>query len=276
MHDLFYYWNFDWVIVTLILLLCAGYFYTNFYKLNKQAIYFFTGIFLVIICTLSPLHFLGENYLFSVHMATHTILLLIAAPLLLAGFPVEKRCKKQFDFISGKAAKFPFLFWIAGVGIMWIWHIPSIFNQMFSMDGMMMMGETHQMGILHYVHLISLLMAGILFAWPVIRPDVKNKMPALSAVLYLSSACVCCSLLGLMITFAPPGTYPHYENVHDMYGFLPTIRNNWNISAAIDQQMAGLIMWVPCCFIYLSACMVILIKWFNWHQPVTLPKLVKN
>lgn len=273
MHPLFYYWNFDWMVVTFILILCAGYLYANHFKLQKQTAYFFTGIFLVMVCTLSPLHFLGENYLFSVHMATHTILLLIASPLLFAGFPAENRFKKQFDFISEKAATFPFLFWIIGVGVMWFWHVPSIFNQLFSMNGMMM-GASHQMGLLHYVHMLSLLMAGILFAWPIIRLDVRHKMPPLVAVLYLTSACICCSLLGLMITFAPLGTFPHYSNVQDMYGFLPTIRNSWNISAATDQQMAGLIMWVPCCFIYLSATMVILIKWFNEHEPIKVPKLV--
>ncbi len=274
MHSFLYYWNFDWVMLAFLMLLMVGYYFVNNFEIKKQAIYFFAGFLLVIICTLSPLHFLGEHYLFSVHMATHTMLLLIAAPLLLAGLPTENRFKRQVDRISSKAAAFPFLFWIAGVGIMWFWHVPVIFNNMFSMDGVMM-GATHKMGLLHDVHIISLLMAGILFAWPIIRLDSKNKMPALAAVLYLTSACICCSLLGLMITFAPAGTYLHYQNVHDMYGFLPTIRNSWNISAAMDQQMAGLIMWVPCCFIYLSVSMVILIKWLNGQEPAPAPTLIK-
>lgn len=274
MHPLYYYWNFDQLMIAFILLLCIFYFYANHFKLKKKAGYFFTGFFLLIICTISPLHFLGEHYLFSVHMATHTVLLLIAAPLMLAGFRVENRFKKQFDFISKTSTKYPFLFWATGVGIMWFWHVPYIFNQMFSMDGMVM-GSTHQMGTLHYVHIITLLAAGILFAWPIIRPRTTEKLPALIAVLYLTSACIGCSLLGLMITFAPAGTYSYYANAQDLYGFLPTIRNSWNISAAVDQQMAGLIMWVPCCFIYLSASMVILIKWFNQDQSETSAQFVK-
>jgi putative membrane protein len=274
MQPWFYYWNLDWIMITFILVLCAGYWYVNYFLLKKQTAYFLTGVFLIIMCTLSPLHFLGENYLFSMHMVTHTIILLIAAPLVLAGIPTGNRFKKHFDAISKTSVKYPFLFWISGIGIMWFWHVPFIFNQMFSMNGMTM-GSMNQMGFLHYFHIVSLLIAGMLFAWPVIRPDTNNKFTAPACVLYLTSACIGCSLLGLMITFAPLGTYPHYVNVHDIYGFLPTIRNSWNISAAMDQQMAGLIMWVPCCFVYLSVSMVILIKWFNERQPATSTQLIK-
>jgi cytochrome c oxidase assembly factor CtaG len=45
------------------------------------------------------------------------------------------------------------------------------------------------------------------------------------------------------------------------------IRNKWKISAAVDQQIAGLIMWVPCCLIYLTASMILLIKWFDENEP---------
>jgi cytochrome c oxidase assembly factor CtaG len=38
--------------------------------------------------------------------------------------------------------------------------------------------------------------------------------------------------------------------------------NSWNISPAEDQQAAGLIMWVPCCFVYLSGCLFLLYRWF--------------
>jgi cytochrome c oxidase assembly factor CtaG len=38
--------------------------------------------------------------------------------------------------------------------------------------------------------------------------------------------------------------------------------NPWNLSPAQDQQAAGLIMWVPCCFVYLSGCLFLLYRWF--------------
>ena len=111
--------------------------------------------------------------------------------------------------------------------------------------------------------MLSLLLAGIIFCLPIINPYSTYKLASLKAVLYLTSACVMCSILGLLITFAPVGIYTHYININDAYNFLPVIRNNWNISTATDQQIGGLIMWVPCCFIYLTASMILLIKWFD-------------
>ena len=162
---------------------------------------------------------------------------------------------------SEKLSKFPFASWFAGISIMWLWHIPYIFNQLFAMPDMPH-GLAHTMSHLMYIHILSLLLAGIIFSWPIINPYPQYRVASLAGVLYLSSACVFCSLLGLLITFAPVGMYTNYISTMDAYGYLPVIRNSWG-SAAADQQMGGLIMWVPCCFIYLSASMYLLIKWFD-------------
>jgi len=39
------------------------------------------------------------------------------------------------------------------------------------------------------------------------------------------------------------------------------VQNEWNISPTSDQQIAGLIMWVPGCLIYLSMSIVIFYRW---------------
>lgn len=252
MNPLFSYWHIDVATTIIIFCLCLLYFVINNFKLKKRSLYFFGGIILLIICVASPLHFLGENYLFSAHMLSHVLIILIAAPLIIAGIPKENKIKKALLFFSDKIRN-PLICWFTGVGIMWFWHIPYIFNQSFSMKGMALMP----------LHTFSLLLAGMLFCWPVINPYPQYRLAPLKSVLYLSTACVFCSLLGLMITFSSVGTYAPYFNIIDHYGFLGTIRNEWNISAAADQQIAGLIMWVPCCFIYLTASMIILIKWFD-------------
>ncbi|MEP6684810.1 MAG: cytochrome c oxidase assembly protein [Parafilimonas sp.] len=260
MHSIFSYWSFDYITTAFIVLLCFAYLYIINFKIKKQSAYFFAGIILLIICIDSPLHFLGENYLFSAHMLSHTLIILIVAPLLIAGIPTENKCKNSFISFSKKISKAPFICWLIGVSIMWFWHIPSIFNNMFMIN---MQSSSHTMNLLSYTHMFSLLLAGMLFCLPVINPYSTYKLSSLKSVLYLTSACVFCSLLGLLITFAPVGTYTHYININDAYNLLPTIRNSWNISTATDQQAGGLIMWVPCCFIYLTASMILLIKWFD-------------
>ena len=262
MESIYSFWNFDPVILLFLAAISVVYLFITGFKLRKQAFYFFGGILLIIVCVASPLHFLGENYLFSVHMLVHVLILLVAAPLLVAGIPAENRLKRYFLYLSKYLYKAPFIGWIAGVGIMWFWHVPYIFNQLFSMQPMSE-GHGHLMNGLMYVHLLSLLIAGILFCWPVITPYQDFRMPAPKGVLYLSTACVFCTILGLMITFASIGLYSHYINITDHFGYLSLIRNGWKISPETDQQMAGLIMWVPCCMLYLSASMLLLINWFN-------------
>ncbi len=261
MRSIFSYWHFGFSNIDFIVGLGLIYVYAINFKIKKQSVYFFTGIFLLFLCIASPLHFLGENYLFSAHMLSHVLIILIAAPLIVAGIPAENKFKKTLALFSKK--RIVIICWFTGVGIMWLWHIPYIFNHLFSMNGMT---NSSSMNALMFLQMFSLLIAGMIFCWPVMNPYKEYRIAPLSAVLYLSTACVFCSLLGLLITFAPIGTYFHYQNLMDSYGYLPVIRNEWKISAAIDQQMAGLIMWVPCCLIYLTASMILLIKWFEEKQ----------
>jgi cytochrome c oxidase assembly factor CtaG len=262
MRSILSYWQFDIPTIVFIVALCILYLYAINFKIKKQSFYFFSGIFLLILCVGSPLHFLGENYLFSAHMLTHVLIILIAAPLIVAGVSAENKFKKIL--LKFSKIRIPFICWFTGVGIMWLWNIPYIFNQLFSMNGM---AGSSSMNAFMFVQMVSLLIAGMIFCWPIMNPYKEYRIAPLSAVLYLSTACVFCSLLGLLITFAPLGTYFHYQNLMDSYGYLAIIRNEWKISAAMDQQMAGLIMWVPCCLIYLTASMILLIKWFDAKEP---------
>jgi putative membrane protein len=74
--------------------------------------------------------------------------------------------------------------------------------------------------------------------------------------------------------------YNYPMAMNDEYGFNNIIKNKWGISGEMDQQIAGLIMWVPCCFIYLTAAMLLLKKWFNEKEKLTsmhsLNNLIKN
>ncbi len=116
--------------------------------------------------------------------------------------------------------------------------------------------------VIHIAEIISLLVAGYIFAWPVFSPVQFKKLEPLQASLYLFTACVGCTVLGIFITFAPTGFYSTY-----MMGNNPAILNllqfNLGISPDVDQQAAGLIMWVPACIIYLTNIMIILAKWYS-------------
>ncbi len=263
MSSLFLQWHTDILMLVFITTIVVLYLYMINFKLNKQSAYFFTGLFILILAVASPVHFLGMHYLFSAHMTTHIMLLLLAAPLMVLSIPAENRFKKALSIFSKKIHTALFLCWITGIGIMWVWHVPSIYNYVFSMK------MDHQViNILPDVHSISLIIAGALFSWPVIGPYANYRINPLGGILYLVSACVFCSLLGLLITFAPEGLYTHHLALNNGDLFSVMIKSNLGISSAMDQQIAGLIMWVPCCFVYLAGCMFLLKRWYDQKEEI--------
>jgi cytochrome c oxidase assembly factor CtaG len=252
MNWLIRFWHFNPVMILFMAILCLIYFYFNRLKHGTKKGYFLTALLLLIICTCSPLQWLAEHYLFSVHMILHVTLFLIIPPLLILGIPFQK--SPSVVKLSKALAAVPWLAWSAGTGIMWFWHIPDIFNATMA-SHLSVAGY-----FLYHVQDISLLVIGIIFWWPVMGPLSSYRLPALKGILYLFSACISCSLLGFIITFAPVGLYQ--MAMPGNMGFMSIIRNNWEITPGMDQQMAGLIMWVPGCLIYLSGALYLLREWF--------------
>jgi cytochrome c oxidase assembly factor CtaG len=44
---------------------------------------------------------------------------------------------------------------------------------------------------------------------------------------------------------------------------LQTIREGWGFTPERDQQIGGLLMWVPMCLVYLSAIFTQVARWFE-------------
>ncbi|HWB93615.1 MAG TPA: cytochrome c oxidase assembly protein [Puia sp.] len=218
---------------------------------------FFLGILLLAACLAAPLPALDHNTPFTAHMVRHTALLLLAAPLLAMAIPPENVAARGLMALSRLTARIPVIAWLAGILMMWLWHVPAWYNATNGPAADIVscapLALSHSAPfadrITPLLHDLSLLIGGFLFCWPVITPYPSLRLPALRAVLYLATACVCCSLLGLLITFAPPGTYRGI--------------------AITDQQAGGLIMWVPCCFVYLTASMALLIRWLSKKEVLT-------
>ena len=86
---------------------------------------------------------------------------------------------------------------------------------------------------------------------------------------------VACSILGILITFAPVSVCPIYAQPRaDSSGIAKLIQVNWGFTPEKDQQIGGLLMWVPMCFVYLTAIIAQLARWFAY--PVTRTALTDN
>ncbi len=259
MKNIYTYWQMNWAALGAILLMTALYIGFQKFRIKKPFVFFFIALLLLALCFFSPLHVLSEEYLFSAHMTVHVVLLLIIGPLLVLSLQEGSENNKVVTAISKLLHKKPFIGWMVGVGIMWFWHLPFVFNY-----GMMAMHTNSGVSaIVHAAESISLLIAGMLFSWPIISPVKQYRINALSGVVYLFTACIGCSLLGLLITFAPTGLYHHFLSATDTIGLNTVILSQWGINQTMDQQIAGLIMWVPCCLLYVVDALYLLHIWFN-------------
>ena len=134
---------------------------------------------------------------------------------------------------------------------MWLWHARPLCNAAVS---------SHFVGALQ---ISSLLLLGGIFWRQILAPREEERISPPGAVLYLFSACVACSILGILITFSPVSVCPIYAQPQaDHLGIMNLIQANWGLTPEKDQQVGGLLMWVPMCLIYVSAIVAQLARWF--------------
>jgi putative membrane protein len=106
----------------------------------------------------------------------------------------------------------------------------------------------------HSLEHITFLLGAILSWWPVysLQPEVPRATPG-ALMLYLFFMSIPPTILGALLTFAGFVVYPAYEGV----------ARPWGMSAQADQELAGLIMWLPGGLVYFVVLTIIFFRWFN-------------
>lgn len=207
---------------------------------------FAAALGLTLLTLRSPINSLADGYLFSAHMLQHLILLLIVPALAMLSLP-----RSLSLAMRPRVLGHPLFGWIAGVGAMWLWHAPALCNAAVSSRSV------------HALQTVSLLAMGGLFWRQILAPRESERLAPPSAILYLFSACVTCSILGIIVTFSPVEVCSIYSAPPiDRLGLLQFVRAGWGMTPERDQQVGGLLMWVPMCLIYLSAIVVQIARWF--------------
>jgi putative membrane protein len=246
------YWHLNIMAILVIVLMIAFHYITNGYRFSRRSPLFFSAVILFILVTISPLDFLSKYYLFSAHMVQHIVLLLIIPPLILSGTDkdfLEKVFRSGFLKKAGNFLFYPLVAWFLGVGSMWIMHLPAF---------MMKMNDS---AFLMDTQMIILPVLGWFFIWPVYSPISFRRLEPLQSSAYLFLACVGCTVLGILITFAPADMFTGGMQPENL-NLIKMIHSDWGINDSTDQMMGGLIMWVPACIIYLTNIMIILLRWF--------------
>ncbi len=251
-------WSWNTATVASALLAIVVYLYLGRRRTRSGTAWFCAAVLVFLLTLVSPMNILATGYLFSAHMAQHLLLLLVVPALALLGLPQKSADRQPRRPTSLRFLTHPVPAWLAGVGAMWLWHAPNLCSAAASNRGV------------HVLQVISLLGLGTLFWFPILRPDLPQRLSPPAGMVYLFTACLGCTALGIIITFAPLSVCPVFMHPPDTPGILSLIRKEWGITPELDQQIGGLLMWVPSCSIYILGILALLARWYSGSEPESL------
>ena len=217
-----------------------------------QAACFAAAWLLLVAALVAPLHWLGER-LFTAHMIEHEILMAVAAPLLVVARPIGailwalpatwRRASGAAAQLGGVAAAWrwlsdPLIATIVHGVALWMWHIPALYEAALAS------------GRLHWLQHLSFFATALLFWWSLLRGRARERGYG-AAVIYLFATSLHTGFLGILLALARQPLYPVQTRT----------ALEWGLTPLEDQQLAGLIMWVPAGLVYAAAALALAGLW---------------
>jgi cytochrome c oxidase assembly factor CtaG len=189
-----------------------------------KAVAFGAAMLLIVAALLSPIDRLAEQ-VFAMHMVQHVILLDIVPILLMLSLtkvllrPATRRLQRV-EQAAGPLAH-PALAVALYVAVMWIWHIPALYDAALEQPAV------------HVLEHVCMMSVGTLYWWHLLSP-IRSRISIgpFGPVVYMLVTKLLVGFLGIAITFAPDALYAFYEDGP----------RGWGLSATDDQALAGAIM----------------------------------
>ena len=250
-HDLWSAWESNPAILLPLALFALGYAF-GLRRMPRvrgntlRPVAFLFAFLTLALAIVSPLHALG-GALFSAHMVQHELLVTVAAPLLVLahpavvtmwGFSPERRRaignwlrvgwvrKTGATLVAAGPA------WALHAAALWLWHVPGPYQ------------ETLRSPLVHALQHLSFFGTAVLFWWSILEAARLHRGIAL---LSLFTTMLHTGALGVVLTFADRLWYPVYA----------TSTVPWGLTPLEDQQLGGLIMWIPGGVGYLVAALAV-------------------
>jgi cytochrome c oxidase assembly factor CtaG len=223
-------------------------------QLGWRAAAFVGGCLALAAALLTPLDPLGHA-LFAAHMAQHLLLILLAAPLLawsaplgplLLGLPSRagarighwwqraERVQAAWRLLSSPAVA-----WGLHAAALWAWHAPVFYEAALVHEGV------------HALEHFSFFATALLFWWALLHPGRSGWLAGPGGALYVFTMALQSGFLGALMTLSQAPWYPAYA----------TTTQAWGLTALEDQQLAGVVMWMPAGIVYLGAALGVLGLW---------------
>lgn len=216
---------------------------------------FAVGIVTLFIALISPFDMLDDQ-LFSAHMVQHLVLLMIAPPLLIFGRPALA-CLWAFPLPARRAIgrvwirsglkhgvhvlMSPVFVWLLCSAVLWFWHLPGPYGWALGSESV------------HAFEHVCFFVTSLMFWSLVLEPLGRRRMDYGSTLLFVATFGVQTGLLGALLTFAGRPLYAAHLSTTAAWGLTPLE----------DQQLAGLIMWIPASLIHLTTLGVLFVVWMR-------------
>lgn len=219
-----------------------------------EAAAFAAGLVSLALALLSPLNWVS-SILFSAHMTQHEILMLVAAPLLVFGRPVQAfhwafrhRARESIGRWTRRPAvtrtwsalTAPLAVFLVHAAALWIWHVPLLYEAALKSE------------LVHAIQHVSFVGTAGLFWWGMVHGRYGRIGYGL-AVLYVFLTALHSSVLGALMSLTPTAWYSSHS----------TAASRWGIDALVDQQLAGLLMWVPSGVVFIVFGLALLAAWLG-------------
>lgn len=234
-------WNLDPVIM--VSLLVSGWLYLRGARVLRErggrsltgwhTVAFIGGLGLLAIATLTPLDALS-GALFSAHMGQHLLIFLVGPMLMAAGRPrlpmlwaLPSGWRRRVGLAIARVARTAAGHWVTILmlfaGVLWLWHVPAFYDGALATEAM------------HGVEHITFAVTAFLF-WSVILGAGGSAGEGHGvALLMVFATALHSSALGALLTFADRLLYESHAPYTEAWGLTPIE----------DQQLAGVLMWVP-------------------------------
>lgn len=217
-----------------------------------QAAAFLAGWAAACIALLSPLD-RWSDVLFSAHMAQHELLMLVAAPLMVAGRPfiamlwgvsasqreliasAARRVEKPWELLTG-----PVTVLALHAVVLWVWHVPALFESALRSESV------------HVFQHLGFFVTAALFWWALIHGRY-GRLGYGVGVLYVFATAMHTQILGALLTFGTRIWYPTHAARTTAAG----------VSALDDQQFAGVLMWIPFGVVFLCIALALFAAWLG-------------
>jgi cytochrome c oxidase assembly factor CtaG len=242
------------LVLLILLYLCGAFRRGAFAVLRWRHAGFLSGWISLAVALTSPIHELGEQ-LFSAHMLQHEIMILIAAPLISAAHPgatlLWAIAPRQRVRVAGWVHRIehsspvsvlsaPLAAWLLEAAALWLWHLPVLYQATLRSDWV------------HAAQHLSFMLSAVLF-WSALYGVGRSALGYGAATFYTFGTAAHCSALGALLTFSNVIWYPAYRSTTTAWGLTPLE----------DQQLGGVIMWVPSGVVFTVVAVWLFARWIQ-------------